>query len=89
MGRDMHLAVEACECDVYPGSGLAVALHLILLTPALRQTYDIILRSESNDVLGTLGFLTALKHVCRTRCGGLIFAGLPCNTCLGLRTLTF
>ena len=40
-------------------------------------------------MLGTAGFLTALKQVCRTRSGGLLFAGVPCNTCLGFMLLRF
>ena len=48
-----------------------------------RQTYDMVLRPETNNILTTTGFLAALRDVLRVRAGGLVWAGVPCNTQLG------
>ena len=42
-------------------------------------------RGSSNDILGTAGFLTALRDVMRLAKGALLWVGLPCSSCLTLR----
>ena len=47
------------------------------------HNYEILVRGESNDLLSTLGFLTAVRDCCRVQEGGVVWAGVPCSRCSG------
>lgn len=57
--------------------------HWILLVRhlhQLRQGYDILKDDVIYDILGTMGFVNALRLVLRVCRGGLSFLALPCNS---------
>ena len=58
--------------------------HGWLPLTTLRQTYDIMIRSQTNDVTSPLGFLTALRDVlrCKSDYKSLVWCGVPCSRLL-------
>ena len=46
------------------------------------QSYDILQRDDINDVLSIEGWFVALRDCLRLARGGLLWGGIPCNTCL-------